>query len=499
MIGWTPIAKSSVHLRLTVFQQNLKVPARMYRHGWEYRLLPKELGRSHVNFAKDLGFGLRLFGFTLAAALIGWACPADAQDDAQQKYQVPAPAPRTSRSAPATKGKKMVHLNDIQAPELRATQIPVNPTDPIIIVNGQVITRQQLADECIVREGKKVGEVMINRMLVDQALRAKKLEVTAGEIDYEIETVAQRFGIGREAWLRTLDKERGISPVQYARDIIFPALALRKLCAGRVQVTPNDLKQAFEAQYSEKIRCRMILVDTQPKAVAIWEELRKNPGGFEKMAQEQSMDTGSRSLGGLLAEPITRHAYPQTISDAAFRQLVDGEPEDRDPSHKPKDGSFTGPIQVGEMVWIILRRESLVPAVKGADLRDERVRKQTYEMIYEVKLKESMGAVMLELIKAAAIENQLTGTVKLANEEKNPEYGVEGEGDVKLMSNPPASKLAPQGQAAAAGAVPRGKMAAPAGLSQEAVQEFEKIKRASRSGSATSNNSGASSTPASPN
>ena len=106
--------------------------------------------------------------------------------------------------------------------------------------------------------------------------------------------------------------------VQYARDIIYPALALRKLCAGRVQVTPKDLQQAFESQYAEKIRCRMILVDTQAKAVAIWEKLRENPGGFEAIATEQSMDTGSRSLGGLLGEPITRHAYPQTLTDAAF-------------------------------------------------------------------------------------------------------------------------------------------------------------------------------------
>ncbi len=76
------------------------------------------------------------------------------------------------------------------------------------------------------------------------------------------------------------------------------------------------------------------------------------------------MDTASRSLGGLVGEPITRHAYPQTLSDAAFHQLVDGDPADRDPSHKPQDGDFTGPIQVGESVWVILRRESVVPAAK---------------------------------------------------------------------------------------------------------------------------------------
>jgi foldase protein PrsA len=253
------------------------------------------------------------------------------------------------------------------------------------------------------------------------------------------------------------------------------------------------MQQAFEAQYSEKIRCRMILVDTQHKATAIWEELRKNPGGFEKTAMEQSMDTASRSLGGLIGDPITRHAYPQTLTDAAFRQLVDGDPDDRDPSHKPKDGSFTGPIQVSEMVWVILRRESLDPAVKGFSLKDEKVRKQTYEMIYEVKVKETMGAIMQELIRAAAIENQLTGTVKLADEEKHAEYGVEG--DVKLMSNPPVTKGAPK-PGTVSTAMPRGKNAAPpVGLAPEAVREFERIKSRPKSGSAAPSNDATSSAP----
>src|SRR5205823_348070 len=106
-----------------------------------------------------------------------------------------------------------------------------------------------------------------------------------------------------------------------------------------------------------------------------------------KEAMERSMDSGSRSLGGLLAEPISRHAHPQTVSNAAFYQLVDGDPKDKDPTHKPKNGDITGPIQVAEATWIILRREGVIPA-QNADPKDERVKKQTYEMIYEVKLKE---------------------------------------------------------------------------------------------------------------
>ncbi|MFO0952776.1 MAG: hypothetical protein U0835_16830 [Isosphaeraceae bacterium] len=141
------------------------------------------------------------------------------------------------------------------------------------------------------------------------------------------------------------------------------------------------------------------------------------------------MDASSRSLGGPIGEPISRHAYPQTVSDAAFRQLVDGDPSDKDPTHKPKNGDFTGSIQVAESTWVLLRREGVVPATP-VDRNSEMVKKQTYEMIYEVKLKEMMGAVMVELMQRSSIDNKLTGKVKLANETVDVD-------EVKLMGGRP--------------------------------------------------------------
>ena len=109
-------------------------------------------------------------------------------------------------------------------PSLKQVRVPTNTTDPIAIVNGEVITRQQLADECVARKGQEILETLIARRLIEQAMRGKKLEVTAAEIDNEIDSVAERTaGVTREVWLRNLDKERGISPAQYARDIIYPA------------------------------------------------------------------------------------------------------------------------------------------------------------------------------------------------------------------------------------------------------------------------------------
>jgi foldase protein PrsA len=351
--------------------------------------------------------------------------------------------------------------------------MPVNPTDPIAVVNGEIITRQQLSDECVARKGQEILETLIARKLIEQALRQKKLEVTAQEIDDEIDSVATNVGhISREAWLRTLEKERGISPIQYARDIIYPALALRKLAKGTFEVTPQDMKDSFEAQYGDKLRCRLIMVDKLATAQQIWEELRKNPGGFEKLAQERSMDSGSRSLGGLLAEPITRHAYPQNVSDAAFRQLVDGDPEDKDPSHKPKNGDFSGPIQVAESTWIILKREGIIPA-QPVDPNNQAVRKNVYEMIYEVKLKEAMSKYFAGLMDAAAIENKLTGHLRMAREGEQ-QAGL-ADSDVKLMSNPDAAiKKAEQ----AAGTAPKTSLPIPAAASPEVVKQVEALKQA---------------------
>ena len=78
------------------------------------------------------------------------------------------------------------------------------------------------------------------------------------------------------------------------------------------------------------------------------------------------MDQGTAGpWAACVAEPITRHAFPRNLSDSAFRQLVDGDPRDRDPSHKPKDGDITGPIQIDQAAWVILRREELSPPRKG--------------------------------------------------------------------------------------------------------------------------------------
>ena len=330
---------------------------------------------------------------------------------------------RPGATKPTAKSGATSKANEDDTP-LKAIvhRVPVNPEDPIALVNGEKISRRELADECVAQNGEKVLDALINRRLIEQEVRAKRLSITASEIDAEIERVAQSMAhVDRETWLKTLAKERGISPSQYARDMIYPSLALRKLAAPQVVVTETDLKEGFEAAYGDRIRCRMIMVKNQTAAKQICEMLKAKPGDFEKIAKEKSIDQATRTMGGLIPDAITRHAEPRQVSDKIFEQLVRRRSRRR-PRHKPKDGTFTGPIQVAPEAWVIVMREEWLPA-KDVDFKEKKVRAVLTEQIREGKISEKMDEIFHGMKDRAMIDNLLTGQVNIVDKSKTPRDG----------------------------------------------------------------------------
>ena len=427
--------------------------------------------------ALDRGRGIA--GSMIVLALVGGAMPGPALAQLLGGRGAAKTAP-SARSA----GQPKTQATEPEVPQLKEVVVPVNPGDPIAIVNKEVISRERLASECVARKGEEILETLISRTLIDQALRARKMEVSATEVDQEIDSMAMKMaGVTRDVWLRTLDKERGISPAQYARDIIYPALALRKLAEGRVQVTPKDLEDAFEANFGPRMRCRIIMTNDMTKAKEIWEEVRKNPGGFENIAKARSMDTSTRAVGGMLPEPMARHAEPRAVSDKAFAELFDGDPLDKNPAHKPKDGDFTGPIQVHETAWIIMKREGVEGGKTTKTLADPDVRDMLTAQMNDVKLKEKMGEVMQELIASASIDNKLTGQVKMAHEENDPDFRAGLDRDVKLMNNagatpapaPTAGRTTAPGKATTS---PNAPGRAPAGVPTDAAKAAATLQNA---------------------
>ncbi len=435
-LGW-----SERHLPLTESGAGPIVSADCPRDSSVFSAGREVYGGTSAMIAKDCGRG-SVRRILLAAAAFGTA-----GGPALVLAQAPAYAPALGQpAAPQQQGmpaqqKLRIPRND--QPRLVETAVPVNPTDPIALVNGEPITRAQLADECIVREGNKILETLIARKLIEQEIRKRKLDVTPAEVDREIEEVAMRLGgVNRETWLRTLDKERGISPAQYARDIIYPTIALRKLAAGRVQVTEQDMKDAFEANFGAKLHCRIITVGTQREAVQIWEELKANPAAFPNIAKTKSTDAATRALGGFLSEPIARHAHPRSVSDPAFAQLVDGDKKDKNPGPRPEGRRHDRP-DPGQ-------RHGLDPhQARGSSRRRRSTRRQArsatqlHAQLQDVKTKEAMTKVFEGLTDAADIDNRLTGTFKVANEKNRADVQQLKDRDVRLMGGPGADAKAP--------------------------------------------------------
>jgi foldase protein PrsA len=414
--------------------------------------------------AKDRGHVV--IGNLVALAAIGGVGLMSGVALAQQGRQ-------TGRAAVGAPARPAADPGAGEQPVIRTARHLVNPNDPAAVVNKEPITRQQLADECLARKGVEILETMIARKLVDQEIKRRHLDVTQAEVDAEITRVAQTIArTTREQWLATLAKDRGISPAQYARDIIYPSLALRKLAAPRVKVTAQDIQEAYEAEHGDRLKCRIIMCEREDKAKRAWEEVKKNPKSWETVVSQYSFDQATRAVGGMLSEPITRHAEPRNVTDAAFRDLVDGDPA---LGVKPQDGDISSVIQVargdgqGE-AWVIIKRESHVPAqqFKGDEKAE---RKRLEALIFENKVQVEIGEVFNELTRAAEIENKLTGAVKLANEQ---DIGVDG--DVKLMSDPNRS-IPVQKPATASTPGARTKAAAPPAVSAKDQQDAARLKR----------------------
>jgi parvulin-like peptidyl-prolyl isomerase len=284
----------------------------------------------------------------------------------------PTPAPGAATSS-ASAGKKPL-------PDIVAT------------VNGQPITRQGLADDCLMHFGKEVLDAMTNKYLILQECRRRGISITREEIDGEIERMAKRFKIPVDQWMKLLQQERGIRPEQYCSDIVWPSLALRKLAGERLTVTRAEIAEAFEAQYGPAVQARMIAAASLEKARRVQALAAANPDEFGNLAKTHSEDAPSASIKGLI-QPIHMHSGCPEIEAAAFA-LPDG---------------GVSPVIKTSGQYVILKREGLIPARK---VRLEDVQARLEEGIRDRKLRLVATETFAELQKPGAVQNVLNDPLR---------------------------------------------------------------------------------------
>ncbi|MFO0915589.1 MAG: peptidylprolyl isomerase [Pirellulales bacterium] len=270
-----------------------------------------------------------------------WVAPAtaSAQQPAAPAAKAPAgqapaaksPAPRTSpagtaQSAPpataAAQGAAAQAAGTAQggaAPAAGRTEIP----ETVAVVNHQRITRTQLGEQCLERFGEEVLESLVNKHLIMQECQKRSIVISPEDVDREIAATAARFNLSTDLWLKMLQEERHINAERYRQDIIWPMLALQRLAADKLTVTPEQLQKAFESQFGAKVQVRMIATTTPQRAEEALAKAKANPDQFGALAKEYSEDSNSAAARGLIP-PIRKHMGEPEVEQAVFA-LKEGE------------------------------------------------------------------------------------------------------------------------------------------------------------------------------
>ncbi len=292
----------------------------------------------------------------------------------------------------------------------------------VALVNGDKITIEELGKEALARHGQEVLTVEIGHKLLEQALRRAGKKVTQQDLNAEIAHAAKLAGVvdpsGNplvDKWIQTTTEEQGVSYKMYVRDSVWPSAALKQLTDGQVQVTEDDLRKGYDANYGERVRCRAIVLGNMRRAQEVWDKARANPSlsYFGDLAEEYSIEPTSKALRGEVP-PIRLHGGQPQLEEVAF-ELTEKDP--------PRI------VQLGDK-FIVLRFEE---RTEPQNIEFAAVRDILMQDILEKKLRIVMGQRYDEIHRNARIDNYLAGTTQAPSPEKpQPRVGAAPRRDVAV-------------------------------------------------------------------
>lgn len=265
----------------------------------------------------------------------------------------------------------------------------------LAVVNGQQITRQQIANECLRRFGEDVLESIVNKMLVLDQCRASGITITEQDVNDEIVNKAKKFGMSGERYVQLICSRRHITQDRLKNDIIWNELALRRLAEQNMQVSRDEINERLEFEFGEKVQVRQITVDTQAEAEQLLAAASANPEEFGRLAKDHSIDPNSASVRGLLP-PIRRNSGLPEFEEIAF-------------SLQP--GQISHVFQLADK-FVFLKCERIFPAT---DLNEQQLIAAEDRIIDELS-NEKLATAATELFErmqaSAQIENILNDPVR---------------------------------------------------------------------------------------
>jgi hypothetical protein len=269
---------------------------------------------------------------------------------------------------------------------------------PIATINDRDINNKAFYDMLMQVAGYRVYEEVRDWVLIQQACTLAGIptndenfkKAMQAEVDRTIEGISQetkRTGnqiTDRDQLGRILNQtlaQRGITQSEFMLGI-ERAAGLRLLSKGHVEVTPDELKQAFTATYGEKAEVDLITVPTQARAADVRDMINK---GKKPLEVGQAL--------GLQVQSVTISKNADQIAqlrDIIFRL-------------NPNELSAAIPAPNGNgFVLAYLQKKD--PADPTARFEDPTIQKQLHDRVFGLKEQEWMNNHLNTLRSASNIK-----------------------------------------------------------------------------------------------
>ncbi len=272
-------------------------------------------------------------------------------------------------------------------------------TRPVAYIYKNVaVTRADLAEFLIARGGHEKVELLVNKMIIEEEAKRRKITVTPQEMEaaFKADLNISSPPIRKEDFINLILPKYNKTYFEWMEDVVRPRLILGKMCADRIKVTDEDLKRIFEREYGEKKAVKIIIWpkgDDLKSIQKTWDIIRKSDAEFDSVARSQS-NAGLASTAGEI-KPIARFQI--------------GDDKDKVVEQKAfalKEGEISEIFET-QQGYMVMKMIKTVPADKT--VKFESVKEKLFKEAYELKQGAEIPKMFAELCVSAKPNVLLNG------------------------------------------------------------------------------------------
>lgn len=260
------------------------------------------------------------------------------------------------------------------------------------IYDNVPITREDLGEYLIARQGSQKVTNLINKRIIEHAAKLKGIEITAAEVEAALAADLAGLGVSKSEFVSRILKAYGKTLYEWKEDVIRPKLMMTRLCRGRVTVSNEDLVNAFQAHYGEKVDCKIIMYPAADKHNVlhkIWPKIRNDEKEFDHYARTQPSPSLA-SVGGHI-KPIGRN----TTGDPKLEKVI----------FSLRQGEVSEVLDTAEGL-VIVKCLGRVPP--DTNMTIDKARQQLEKEVYERKERIEIAKLFQELQTQARPRSMIT-------------------------------------------------------------------------------------------